>query len=102
MNIDEEVVSMDVKKVNELMSKFVQEVKKKDGIEYPPSTLTEIVLAIQRCLRENSRPTVSFFNERNATYDLLRKSLYANMKLLTRKGIGVPKKQAQTISPEIW
>ena len=35
--IDQEIkiVSMDEKKINEAMSRFVQEVKRKDGIEYP-------------------------------------------------------------------
>ena len=104
--IVEEITSMDEKKINELMARFVQEVRRKDGKEYPPSSLTSIVSAVQRYLRENGCPAVSFFDETNPTYDLLRKSLDSKLKALTRKGVGCQRKQAQPITPqmeeELW
>ena len=47
---------MDEKKLNEVMARFVHEVRRKDGNEYPPSSLICIVSAVQRYLRENGRP----------------------------------------------
>ena len=56
---------------------------------------------IQRYLRENGRAAVSFFDEKDATYDLLRKSVDAKMKTLAKEGIGCRIKPAQPITPEM-
>lgn len=100
-DIKETIVEMGENRINELMAHFVQEVRRKDGNEYPPGSLTNIVAAVQRYLRENGRPEVSFLDDKNPTYDLLRKSLDAKLKQLTRKGVGCHKKQAQPITPEM-
>ena len=92
---------MEEKNINKLMSRFVQEVKQKDGNPYPPSTLVSLVSGIQRYLRENGRAAVSFFYEKDATYDLLRKSVDTKMKTLAKEGIGYRIKQAQPITPEM-
>lgn len=58
--------------------------------------VVSIASAVQQFLRENGRPSVSFFDEKNPTYDLLRKSLDSKLKEITRKGLGCQKKQANT------
>ena len=88
-------------RIKELMAQFVQEARRKNGNEYPPGSLTNIVAAVQRYLRENGRPEVSFLDDKNPTYDLLRKSLDAKLKELTRKGVGCQKKQTQPITPQM-
>jgi hypothetical protein len=100
-NIHDKIVDMEASMMNELLARFVQEARRKDGKEYPASSLHNIVSAVQRHLRENGRPEISFFDEKSPTFDLLRKSLDARMKELTSKGIGCMKKQAQPISPEM-
>ena len=45
-------------------------------------------------------PCCLFYDERNSTYDMLRKS-YAKLKMLASKGIGGLPKQAQPISPQM-
>ena len=87
--------------MNDALARFVQEARRKDGKEYPASSLHDIVAAIQRCMRENGCPEVSFFDEKSPSFDFLRKSLDARMKELTKKGIGHMKKQAQPITPEM-
>ncbi len=87
--------------INNHMARFVQEVRRKDGKEYPASSLNNIVAAVQRHLRENKRPEINFYDQRNPIFDLLRKSLDAKMKELTRNGIGHVKRQAQPITPEM-
>ena len=79
----------------------MQEVRRRDGQEYPPGSLTSIVSGIQRHLRENGRPSISFYAETSHGFDQLRKSLDAKMKDLTRRGIGCHKKQAQPITAEM-
>ena len=100
-NIQEPIESMEASQICSLMAKFVQEARRKDGQEYPASSLLNIVSAIQRYLRENNRPEVSFLSEQDVQFDLLRKSLDARMKDLTRRGIGLNKRQAQPLSPEM-
>ena len=87
--------------MNDALARFVQEARRKDGKEYPASSLHDIVAATQRCMRENGCPEVSFFDEKSPSFDFLRKSLDARMKELTKKGIGHMKKQAQPITPEM-
>ena len=53
---------MPVKVLNELMARFIQEVCKKDGSNYIPSTLMQLVAAVQLYLNENGRPEVRFFD----------------------------------------
>lgn len=105
-NISESILDIEERQINELMAQFVQEVRRKDGKEYPPGSITSIVSAVQRFLRENGRPAVSFYDEKNDIYDLLRKSMDAKLKELTRKGIGCYKKHAQPVTQameqELW
>ncbi len=87
---------MPVTDINNHMARFVQEVRRKDGKEYPASSLNNIVAAVQRHLRENKRPEINFYDQRNPIFDLLRKSLDAKMKELTRNGVGHVKRHAGT------
>ena len=96
--VEESIESMPESVINDLLARFVQEVKRRDGKDYPASSLNNIVAAIQRYLRENGRPEVNFYDKNNPAYDLLRKSLDARMKGLTKLGVGAVKRQAQPIS----
>ncbi len=51
--VGSDIVSMPVTDINNHMARFVQEVRRKDGKEYPASSLNNIVAAVQRHLREN-------------------------------------------------
>ena len=97
----ESIESMPDNDINKLMARFVQEVKRKDGKDYPPSSLNNMVAAIQRHPRENGRPEVNFYDKHCAAFDLLRKSLNARMKALTRICVGTVKRQAQPVTPEM-
>uniref|UniRef100_A0A1X7UN06 QRICH1-like domain-containing protein n=1 Tax=Amphimedon queenslandica TaxID=400682 RepID=A0A1X7UN06_AMPQE len=76
-------IDMTETELNNNVSLFVHEAVKQDGCTpYPPNSLYQIVVSIQRYLREHRRPDVSFFNESNSQYDRLHKSLDARMKEL--------------------
>ncbi len=96
-----EPVAIPSETLNELMAKFVQEARKKDGGDYIPSSLLQIVTAIRRYLNDNGRSDVRFFDDKDPTFRLLRQSLDAKMKELTAKGLGCSKKAAQPILPEM-
>ena len=91
-------MEMSCDRMNSLLSRFVQEATRQDGKPYPPSSLYNIVAAIQRFLHEKGRPDISFFD---AEFDLLRKSLNARMKELTSEGVGVEKQSAQALTKEM-
>lgn len=100
-HIETPIEQMDSTTINRRMARFVQEARRRDGGEYPPGSRHGIVSTNQRHIRENGRPDVSFFGKRRTECDILRKSLDARMKDLTQRGVGIKKKQAQPITPEM-
>lgn len=55
------IPNMSNAELNEKIALFVHKVVKKDGTTpYPPNSLYQIVVSIQRFLRENGRPGVAF------------------------------------------
>ena len=81
--------------LNFCLTRFVQEVKKRDGSDYPRNTLYEIVMSIHKHFCEQTR-NVSFLND--PIFKDLQRSLDCVMKLRAQKGIGVHRRQAQIIS----
>ena len=101
-NIMKKAVEMTGEELNDSIARFVHEAVKKDGCTpYPPNSLYQIVVSIQRHLKESGRADVAFFNEQSATYDVLRKSLDARMKELTSQGHGTSKKSAEPITRDM-
>lgn len=98
--VDETLTSMSNDDINDRVARFVHEVVKRDGeTPYPPNSLYQIVVAIQRFLKENGRPEVNFFE--SPVFDKLRKSLDARMKQLSSQGYGVVRRQAQPITRDM-
>ena len=88
----------EVNKLNYWMARFITEVRRKDGTDYPPNTLTQITAGLQRHLREEcDRPGINLLKKDDTTFDLFRKSLDARMKELTNRGVGVKVKRADPV-----
>ena len=96
----ESVLNMSDSDLNRYISRFIHEAVKKDGSPYPPNSLYQLVVSIQRYLREYGCPEVSFFDSSVAVYDTLRKSLDARMKELTAQGLG-ERKSAEPITRDM-
>ena len=88
-----ELMTMDNMALDKAMQFFIAEVRNKSGGEYHPNTLYEMVISIQHFLRASGR-FVSFLDDTGFVY------LDAKMKELSRKGIGITRKQADIISAE--
>jgi hypothetical protein len=71
---------------------FITEVLKKDGTEFPPSTLRQLVLSLQKFLETEGR-IVKFLSDDR--FMKIRDTLDGVMKQRSRQGIGMEKKQAQ-------
>ena len=83
------------------LSKFVVECRRKDGKPYPPTSLTQIMAAIQRHMRDElGRNDVNFFSKTDPTFANFRKSLDAQMKELSSKGVGIHIKKKDPVLPE--
>ena len=75
--------------------RFVVEIRKKDGKCYPPDTLYQLVVSLQRYLREKGN-FIDIFQE--VRFADVKVTLDAEMKRLGSEGAGSVKKQADAIT----
>ena len=80
------------------LSRFILEVRRKDGSEFPANTLHHVVCGIMRYLRWNGKPGLDFFKD--ADFDKFRCSLDAEMKRLQSNGVGSKRRQAEPLTEE--
>ena len=66
--------------LSKLLSRFILEARKKNGDEFPPSTLHHIISGLQRYLRLSGQPELDFF--KNPEFAEFRADLDAEMKRL--------------------
>lgn len=83
--------------MNYWLARFITEVRRKDGTDYPPNFLTQITAAIQRHLPSCNRPTINILKKDGPHFDLFRKALDARMKELKNKGVGVKVNRADPV-----
>ena len=92
-----DIITMTNDVLNEALGYFVAEVTNKDGNEYRPNTIYELIISIQHFLRNNGR-FVRFLDD--AEFQSMRQILDAKMKNPSRQGIGANKRQADVITEE--
>ena len=92
------ILDMSVESLSFWLSKFVIEVRKENGEEYPPDSIYSICCGLQRHLRTNGREEVNAFGDYQ--FATFRQVLDGQMKLLKSSG-GFEKKQAGVITEEI-
>ena len=73
------------------------EVRKKGGGLYPPKTLYQLCVGIQRHVRNNGLAALEIF--KSPDYKLFQDAFDSEMKRLTRKGVALVTKQAEPIAP---
>ena len=83
--------------MNNWLSKFVQEARKKNGDHYPPDTLYCICSGLLRFVRE-TRPEINIFKD--PTFAGFQRTLDSEMKRLRSLGLGVKKRQAEPITTD--
>ena len=82
------------------MGKFVLEVRKKDGSEYPPKSLYTLVCCFKRLFEQNGVHNVNPLRVDDFRFGNFRATLDAEMKCLHGKGLGTSSKQAEPITPD--
>ena len=79
------------------LSKFLLEIRKKNGEHYPPKTMYSICCGLQRYIQDH-HPEVNLFN--CPSFAGFRKVLDGTMKQLRSCGLDVQVKQAEPITTE--
>jgi len=88
------------------LPKFIHEVRKKDGTLFPNNSLYSIIAGLQNHINTNNsdKPKVNFFSD--VKYRKITESLDTAMKISSKEGVGIHKKQAQVITleeeTELW
>ena len=77
------------------LSKFVLEVRRRDGQPYPPNSMYQLTCGLLRWIRE-MKPALNLFAD--AEFAGFRKTLDGEMKRLRSMGLGVQQKRAEPIS----
>ena len=89
--------SMSKGQLNYWLSRFLAEVRRKDGSEYHGETLHSLICGLQRHLCF-SKPDIVIDFMSEPEFRQMRNVLDARMKGLKRSGVGITKKQAEIIS----
>ena len=82
------------------LGKFVLEVRKQNGREYPPKTLYSLVCCFKRHFEVNGVHDANPLNPGSTVFGNFMSTLYAEMKCLHATGLGVTTKQAEPIQPD--
>lgn len=82
------------------LGKFVLEVRKVDGTEYPPKTLYALVCCFKRHYEANGVHSINPLDVSDPRFGGFRQSLDAEMQRLHTKGLGTKKKQAEPITED--
>ena len=83
------------------MGKFVLEVRKKDGMEYPPKSLYALVCCFKRFFEQNGVHNINpLSTTNNAVFGDFRTTLDAKMKRLYGSGLGASVQRAEPITPD--
>ena len=77
------------------LSRFVLEVRRQDGRDYPPQTLYSMCCGLLRYVRE-VKPEINIFKD--PQYADFQRTLDAEMKRLISTGLGVKPKRAEPIN----
>ena len=79
---------------------LLQEIRRKDGNPYPPHTLMQIVMGIQRYLRQQAgRPSICILDRSNPVYGRFRSVLDSRIKELTSEGVSASHKNSRRSAP---
>lgn len=95
--VDKNVETIEPSELNELVSAFIVEVKKKDGQDYEPTTLRSFISSFDRYLRKKDYPTTIMEGHE---FRKARDILVAKQKELKKEGKGNKPNAARNLTDE--
>ena len=88
-----------VEEMGHWLTYFILEVRRKDGKPYPPKSLYEICVGLQRHIRSfSSHCNITIIDEKNPAFNQFYNVLDSRMKELSAQGVGIEVKQAEEIT----
>ncbi|XP_053390761.1 zinc finger MYM-type protein 2-like [Mercenaria mercenaria] len=98
--IPEDIGDLDDSMINFWGQRFIMEVKRQDGKDYPPNTLTQIVSGLQRYLTTIcNRNNINFFRE-GSQFSEFRRCIDTRMKELHAQGVGIKSNSSDPVTME--
>ena len=95
---DEALENMSDEELDDVLGKFVSEVRKEDKEEYPGKTLYEMMCCIQSYLRLECKRNITLLDKRGCSFRNLNSALNFHMKQRAATGVGLDVKQAKVLS----
>ncbi|XP_063398361.1 uncharacterized protein LOC134683169 isoform X1 [Mytilus trossulus] len=86
--------------LNDLLIKFIHEVRNSAGAPYPPNSIRSLIAGFQRIFRRSGWTNLSLFDSTKKEFSKFHKALDERCIELIKQGIGVKKKQAQMITDQ--
>ena len=93
-----EIETLSAQLINFWLSRFVLEIRRRDGERYPPASLYQLCCGILRYLRAAGRAEVNIFEQ--AEFHTFRATLDSEMKRLNSTGQYIHKRRAEPITVE--
>ncbi|KAK6188604.1 hypothetical protein SNE40_004747 [Patella caerulea] len=85
------------------LQRFIVEIRRKDGTNYPPNTLVQIVSGLQRYIKNDcNRNNVHILRDDDEKFSTFRKILDSEMKRLTSLGFGTKVKSCEPVLPGVF
>ena len=95
---NESLSSMSNEDLDEVLGKFVAEVRKEGQKEYPGKTLYEMICCIQAYFRIECKRNITLVDKKGCNFRNLNSALNFQMKQRASAGVGIDVKQAKVIS----
>ena len=92
------IEDLSIDELANLLRRFIFEVRKQDGSEFPPNSLHHIVSGIQRYIQWNGKPAIDLFKD--GEFAEFCVCLDSEMKRLQKSGLGSHKKKAEPLTIE--
>ena len=98
--INENIEEMSEEQLDFVWARFVSEVKREDGNQYPRKTFYEMMCSIQTFLRVKCKRNATLIDKRSYIFRSLNSALNFQMKEKAGQGIGIAVNQANFIPEE--
>lgn len=86
--------------LNYWLSRFVVEVRREDGQQYPPTTISNLLAGLYRECRKYDRNCPNFMNRKDPMFKELSGALQVRYRELREAGVGAVVKHAAVVSSE--
>lgn len=96
-----QLASLSPRELNTVLCRFVYEVRRYDGSEYPPNSLYQLCCGLVRFLKNDcSRSDLNFLDTSDPAFHGFQQCLNTEMKRLTEKGVGAVKRKVRKVTEE--